>query len=128
MESSREHHSSTQGKQSQDGHRYRRRMSDHRLDQLADSAILKVFQYVVTAIAVPVIGWSLNAVLDRLAKIETALNVSATQFATFELRVAALERVGIERDAAIKMLTEQALRHSYQIQRLEESRSQTSRK
>lgn len=128
MKSSREQHLSTQGKQSQGGHRYRRRMSDHRLDQLADSALLKVFQYVVTAIAVPVIAWSLNAVLDRLSKIENALNITTTQSATFELRVAALERVGIERDAAVKMLTEQALRHSYQIQRLEESRSQTSRK
>lgn len=104
------------------GKPYRRRMSDHRLESLADSAILKVAQYVITGIAVPLILWSINTVLDRLAKIEMALNAAATQSATFELRVNALERVGIERDAAIKMLTEQSLRHSYQIQRLEENR------
>lgn len=99
-------------------------MSDHRLESLADSAVLKIAQYVVTGIAVPLLLWSVNTVLDRLTKIEAALNVAATQSATFELRVSALERAGLERDAAVKLLTEQSLRHSYQIQRLEESRVQ----
>lgn len=107
-----------------EGKRYRRRMSDHRLESLADSAVLKVAQYVITGIAVPLLLWSVNTVLDRLAKIESAFNAAATQSATFELRVGALERAGIERDAAVKLLTEQSLRHSYQIQRLDESRSQ----
>lgn len=100
-------------------------MSDHRLESLADSAVLKIAQYIITGIAVPLLLWSINTVLDRLAKIEAALNTAATQSATFELRVNALERVGVERDAAVKLLTEQSLRHSYQIQRLEENRSQS---
>lgn len=95
-------------------------MSDHRLESLADSAFLKVAQYVATGVAMPLLIWSISAVLDRLGKIEGALNATATQSATFELRVNALERAGIERDAAVRLLTEQSLRHGYQIQRLEE--------
>jgi hypothetical protein len=106
----------------------RRRMSDHRLESLAESAVLKVAQYAVTAIAIPALAWFTNAVLDRLTKIETVINMATTQSATFELRVAALERAGIEREAAIKMLTEQYLRHSYQLQRLEEVQQKASAK
>lgn len=101
-------------------------MSDHRLESLADSAVLKVAQYVVTGIAVPLLIWSVNTVLDRLTKIEATLNMASTQSAMFELRVNALERSGIERDATDKMLTEQSLRHSYQIQRLDDVRSQST--
>lgn len=116
----------TAGRMTPEGQRYRRRMSDHRLESLADSAVLKIAQYMITGIAVPLLLWSINTVLDRLAKIEAALNAAATQSATFELRVGALERAGIERDAAVKLLTEQSLRHSYQIQRLEEHRPESA--
>lgn len=105
------------------------RATDLKLRTLADSALLKVLQYIVTAVALPLVAWGGSTILDRLTKIEDALNRAATVSATFELRVQALERTGVEREAAIKLLTERSIEHDYGIRRLEElTNNQRSKK
>jgi hypothetical protein len=108
------------GKFDAEGHRYRRRMSDQKIKEIADSALLKLMHYAVTLVVIPLVAWAMATLLERLGKIEESLNRATTQSATFELRVQALERSGIERDAAIKLLLEQGIRHDYDIRSLKE--------
>ncbi len=102
------------------GHPYHRRMTERKIDQIADSAVLKVLQYAVTALLIPGMMWFGNRVLSDIDAMKTAVNVSTIQAATFELRVQALEKGGIERQAAIRLLTEQSLKHDYELRRLED--------
>lgn len=100
------------------GHLHKRRMSDERLQVIADSAILKILQYVVTAIAIPLIGWSINMVLDRMTSLEKAIQKNDTVAATYELRLQTLERAQIERDTSIRLLAEKTIGNAYEIQSL----------
>jgi len=90
------------------------------LRSLADSALLKVAQYAITSIALPLAIWGGNTILERLIKIEGAINRGTVDTALFDQRVLALERAGTERDVALKLLTERAIDHEYGIRRLEE--------
>lgn len=108
------------GKFDAEGHRYRRRMSEQKIKELADSALLKLMHYAVTLVVIPLVAWAMTTLLERLGKIEDALNRASTQSATFELRVQTLERAGIERDAAVKLLLDQGIRHDYEIRSLKE--------
>lgn len=101
-------------------HGYKRRMSDHKLQALADSAFLKVAQYAVTGIAIPLIGWGLSAVLDRLNSIDRSVNQFTTQAATTELRLQQVERAQSEHGTAIRSLQDDSKQHGYEIRRLEE--------
>jgi hypothetical protein len=104
-----------------DWHGRGRRMSDHKIQALAESAYLKVLQYAVTAIALPVVGWSLSTVLDRLNRIDEAINRQTTNAATVELRLQQIERGNSDRDVALRLLTEKVVRHDYQLERVEEA-------
>lgn len=84
--------------------------------------MLKVGQYLVTYIVLPLLAVVGTRSLDRLDKIENKMNENATQNAMFELRVQALEKSGIERDAAIKLLTERSLQHGYELKRLSDEK------
>lgn len=109
-------------------HGYKRRMSDHhKLQALADSAFLKVAQYAVTGIAIPLIGWGLSAVLDRLNSIDRSVNQFTTQAATTELRLQQVERAQAEQGTALRTLQSESTQHSYEIRRLEE-RTSTGRR
>lgn len=102
-------------------HQHKRRMSDHhKLQALADSAFLKVAQYAVTGIAIPLIGWGLSAVLDRLNSIDRSVNQFTTQAATTELRLQQVERAQAEHGTALRTLQSESTQHSYEIRRLEE--------
>lgn len=70
----------------------RRRMSDHKIDALANSAVFKIAQGFVTLIILPLIGWVGATVLDRLNSIEKSIQAAQITSATMELRVQALER------------------------------------
>lgn len=69
----------------------RRRMSDHKLDALANSAVLKLVQSFVTVIVLPVAAWVGLTVLERLNTIEKAIQDSRISSATMEIRMATLE-------------------------------------
>lgn len=100
-------------------------MSDHKLQAVADSAILKVLQYVVTAVAVPGLVWFGNRTLAELDAVKAATQLATLQSATFELRIKQLEAVGIERQAAINVVREQVLKHDFEIRRLSEERARS---
>jgi cell division protein FtsB len=106
-----------------DWHGTGRRMSDHKMQAIADSALLKVMQYAITGVAVPVMLWFGNSTLARLEKIETTTAVAAIQNATFEQRLKQLESSGYERQAAINLLRDQVLRHDFEIRRMAEERA-----
>lgn len=95
-------------------------MSDHKLQALADSAVLKILQYVVTAIAIPLIGWAMSTVLDKLGRIDDAINRATTINATVELRLRAAEHALSEEASARKTLTEKVLEHDFELKRLKE--------
>lgn len=92
MPMSDEFHDSTDDHQSR--FRPRRRMSDAKVQAIADSPYLKVFAYVMNfllTISVALIAWGAGSILDRLAKIEGQLNAFTTANATIELRIKSLE-------------------------------------
>lgn len=97
---------------------YRRRMSEQKLQSLADSALLKVLQYLITAIFVPLSFMALSMVLNRISALEDALNKSASTTATYELRLQTLERAQAERDTTIRLLTEKSIVTEYEVRSL----------
>lgn len=93
---------------------------EHRLQQLADSAILKVIQYAITGIAVPLIGYGLNSIADRLSNIDRAVASFNTTAATTELRIRNLETLSAERSSSLRSVQDKITGHEFRIQRLEE--------
>lgn len=102
------------------GKRHRRRMSDQRLQNLADSPWLKVLQMMLMGILFPLLFWALNRVTDRLDAIDAAINRYATRDATTELRLQSLERSNDDLASALRLLSERSTEHSYRIRALEE--------
>jgi hypothetical protein len=99
----------------------RRRMADHKLEAVANSALLRVLQYAITGIALPVIGYGMTSILDRLGKFEEAVNKANQINATVELRLTNSERSNFERDTQLKLLTEASIRHEIEIRALKET-------
>lgn len=97
---------------------------DRKLQSLADSATLRVLQYLVTVVMVPAMLWSVSNVMARLDRIETAINAGNTLDATVELRLANVEdqqtSANQQRDA-LKVTT---IDHEYRVKRLEEIQPQ----
>lgn len=100
--------------------RSRRKMSDHRLQQLADSAAMKILQAAVTTIAIPLMGWGLSAVLDRLTAIERSVNQFSTQAATTELRLQQAERTIADLAGMLRAVQIESTQHGFNIRRLDE--------
>ena len=95
-----------------------RRMGEQKIQQWADSALLKLMQHIVTAVAVPLVAWGGSKVIDRLDSIDKALARNETSSATFELRLKQLEQAGEARDAQLKILTERSIVNDYELKRL----------
>jgi chlorite dismutase len=95
-------------------------MTDQKLQAVADSAWLKVAQYAITGVALPMVLWFGARALDDLEKIKGAMNTHALHQATTELRLQALEKSAIDRDAAVKALAERVGEQGYEIRRLRE--------
>lgn len=93
-------------------------LTDQKLEQLANSAFLRVAQLAVTAIAIPLLGWGGSAVLDRLSMIENAIMGATATAATVELRLTNIERGNSDRDLALRLLTERSLKHDFEIRAL----------
>ncbi len=82
----------------------RRRMSDHKLEALANSAVLKLVQSFVTVIVIPLAAWVGLTVLDRLNTIEKTIQAGQITNATMELRVKALEDQSTQLKAAERLI------------------------
>lgn len=95
-------------------------MSNPQLQQLADSALLRVLQYVVSGVMLPLALWFGNRVLNEMDDIQSAQNRQAITSAELVLKVQALEREGIDRATAFNIIREQVLKHDYALRRLEE--------
>lgn len=105
-----------------EGNRFRRRMSDHKIQQLAENVYLRAAANVVGPVALAVLTFVGKGALDKLDRVEQAMQEQAMNKATTELRVVALERSNADTAAAIKLLTEQSLKHSYDIDRLKSAK------
>jgi hypothetical protein len=97
-------------------------MANPQLQRLADSAALKVLQYVVTVIMVPAFMWYGGKVLDRLDRLESLMAQANTDRATFELRLRALEAQGPTRDTQLAKFADSLMRHELDIQRLKDGK------
>lgn len=99
-------------------------MAEPRLQQLADSAALKLLQFVVTGVMVPCAFWFGGKLIDWMHKVDTILATQVTQTATFELRMQAQERAAGELRASVNLLNEKAVRQEYELRRLDERSKQ----
>jgi hypothetical protein len=90
------------------------------LERLANSALLKVMQYVITFLALPTIAWSINAVLTRLADIESSLARQSTLQATYELRMQHVEARSVDNGLEVRRLHERITAAEYEIRRVDE--------
>ena len=102
---------------------YHRRMTEQKIQSFADSAMLKIMQFALTALIVPLSFIALNAVLARISALEDAANKANTASATYELRLQTLERAQVERDTSIRLLTEKAIVNEYEVRNLKTPQS-----
>jgi hypothetical protein len=93
-------------------------MSEQKLQDLANSALLKLLQYLITIIMVPAMIWGVNGVLDRLGKIEEAVRTADKNSAMTEMRLANLERSAQENATTTRLLAEKVVGHDFQINSL----------
>lgn len=96
-----------------------RRAGERKLDAIANSALLRVAQlvitFVITSIAVPLIGWGLSTALDRLNSIEAQFQAQRVSSATTELRILTTERSLAEARSAERDLRERVLSLEFQL-------------
>lgn len=90
-------------------------MSEQKLQDLANSASLKLLQYLITIIMVPAMIWGVNGVLERLTKIEEAVRTADRNSATIELRIQNLERTVSVTQTTTQLLSEKVMGHEFQI-------------
>lgn len=96
----------------QDGHmgHPKRRTSDIKIQAIADSAVLKVLSYVVTALLIPFGGWFCSSLLDEVKDIKRQLGVYQVDKATVDLRLLALEKYRAEAEQRGRLTSEDVLR------------------
>lgn len=87
-----------------DGDGPKRRMSDHKIQALADSALLKVLMYGlngVVAVAMAAVGYGLDKVLTRLDTIEKANTTAQVDNAGVQFRLLSLEKATSNNEASL---------------------------
>lgn len=92
-----------------------RRQAERRLEALANNALLRVAQFLVTGIAMPLIGWGMTTVIERLNSIEAQLVAARVASATTELRMLANEKGIAEISASQRDLRERVLSLEFMI-------------
>lgn len=94
------------------------RTAEPRLEQLANSAILKVLANAVLILAPPLIGWGMNTILDRLNTIDAALTTGRINNATTELRMLTLEKQLSSDESARSKASERLLKLEIEVEQL----------
>ena len=92
-----------------------RRSTERKLEAIANSALLRVLQFVLTGVAVPLIGWSMGTVLDRLNGIEAQFGAWRVTSATTELRMLQTEKALADVSASERTLRERVLALEFQL-------------
>jgi hypothetical protein len=96
-----------------------RRAGEQRLEILTNSPLAKVLIWMVNAIFLPIVAWSLITVLSELRTLNDAIAKNNTVVALYDLRISTLERVKTERDIVVKALGEKQIEHDVRITNLE---------
>ena len=108
----------------------KRRMSDRKIQEWANSALLKLLQFVFTLILLPLGVWALNNVTTRLASIETSINAQDKAGIAIDARFKAIDRELTRLDALsgeVRALNERVAQQNFEIQRLREIMQQQRR-
>jgi len=91
-----------------------RRRGELRLESLANNALLKLAQFVLTGIAMPAIAFGINAIFQRMESLEKQFIAQDKANATAELRLISTERSVSELLAANQALRERVLSLEFQ--------------
>lgn len=86
-----------------------RRRGEQRLEAIANNALLKVMQFLVTGIALPAALWGINAVINRMDRLEAQFQAQDKTNATTELRLLQTEKTAAELTAQNQALRERVL-------------------
>lgn len=73
-----------------------RRRGELRLEAIANNALLKILQFLITGIALPAIGFGINAMVTRMESLEQKFIAQDKANATGELRLVSTERAVAE--------------------------------
>jgi len=103
-------------------------MASPQLQNLVESAQLKLASYVLTMLMIPACLWFGNRVLADMDTLKSNQQIAAIKQAEMSLRVEALEKAGVSRAAAIEIIREQTIRHEYELRRLMDERLKEPRK
>lgn len=104
------------------GHPHHRRKPEVRMENFANNPLVRVIQFLVTSLLIPLILWIGNAQLDRMSKIESSVQELTSISKVNELRMSNLERSQSDRDAQIKALTEKSIVLDYELRTLKDRR------
>lgn len=92
-----------------------RRRGEMRLEAIANSALLKILQFLLTGIALPAALWGINAVITRMDSFEQKFIALDKESATKELRLLQTEKTTAEMVAANQTLRERVLALEFQL-------------
>lgn len=113
------------------GHKQRRRMSDQKIQEWANSALLRLISYVITGVGMPLGFIVLMALLGRLSSIESAINNGNVFRAQVELRLqmseATLSKVAAM-EARLTTQVEENIKQNYEIQLLRSNLADAQKK
>lgn len=80
-------------------------MSDHKIQAIADSAWLKVIQYLITGIMIPMFLWFAGNLLTEVKDIKTQLGSYQVDRATTQLRLLEMERYKTDTERQLRDIT-----------------------
>jgi hypothetical protein len=90
------------------------------LVRFATSPLATLLQLMVTAIAIPVMGYIGGKSIDELVSLNRAVARIETTNATIEQRTRSLEAVSLSHEAAIAILRDKSIRHDVQMENMDE--------
>jgi hypothetical protein len=105
--------------QSSDFSHHRHQMNPS-LVRFATSPLATLLQLMVTAIAIPVMGYIGGKSIDELVSLNRAVARIETTNATIEQRTRSLEAVSLSHEAAIAILRDKSIRHDVQMENMDE--------
>lgn len=88
-----------------------------KLQQIADSPLMKVVQYLITGVIMPLCLFLLNGLVNKVEKIEQAQIAALGERATVELRLQRIENQITASETSIAVMREKVQRHDYQLER-----------
>lgn len=104
-----------------------RRAGEQRLDNLANSTVLKLLQNLITVVLFPIIAWVGSSMVDKMGKMEESLNTLKSNRDVTEIRMLTLEREKSEMVAKIEALRERVIVLTLQIDQSSHTKPQGSK-